>query len=312
MLEECTIRTWSYVVTRDQHQYLTIHPPPATDYVVSHFAWYFRHHPSFVASFPSTKRRLTRWRTIFAGRFLKGMCWTKASGWSMVETLRHVWFRPRPTQSCRLRTGSPVFVGVLLKVSTWTCIFDPLDEGVMHTFTYFSIIFIIGFRFWCQRIHRKSSARKKREELRGDPLHGFTETENKNTNEKREEVQRDISHELPDWQQKFRENLVDESTSTEPSRNPSKEVKTLPSHLMNVRREQKWNQVRGKHSVFTHFPKDPYCGICLKTKITNSSCRRRTGTVVPKAKHFGDLITAGRKVLSEECESRKKAQTALQ
>ena len=34
--------------------------------------------------------------------------------------------------------------------------------------------------------------------------------------EERREVQRDISHELPDWLQGFRENFVDESTSTEP------------------------------------------------------------------------------------------------
>ena len=54
------------------------------------------------------------------------------------------------------------------------------------------------------------------EELRGDPLHESTETENKNKNEEREEVQRDISHELPGWLQEFRETLVDESTSTEP------------------------------------------------------------------------------------------------
>ena len=71
------------------------------------------------------------------------------------------------------------------------------------------------------------------EELRGDPLHESTETENKNKNEEREKVQRDISHELPDWLQEFRENLVDESTSTEPWGTQSREVKTLPSHLMN-------------------------------------------------------------------------------
>ena len=34
------------------------------------------------------------------------------------------------------------------------------------------------------------------EELRGDPLHESTETENKNQKEEREEVQRDISHDL--------------------------------------------------------------------------------------------------------------------
>ena len=53
-------------------------------------------------------------------------------------------------------------------------------------------------------------------ELRGDPLHETTETENKNKNREPEEVQRDISHELLDWLQEFREILVDESTSTEP------------------------------------------------------------------------------------------------
>ena len=64
----------------------------------------------------------------------------------------------------------------------------------------------------------------------------------------------------------------------------SKEVKTLPSHLMNYQwsREQKWNR-SGKHSVYTHFPKDPNCDFCLKTKITRASCRRRAGTVVPRA-----------------------------
>ena len=58
------------------------------------------------------------------------------------------------------------------------------------------------------------------EELRRDPLRESTETENKNKNGESEEIQRDISHELPDWLQEFRENLVDESTSTEPWQNP--------------------------------------------------------------------------------------------
>ena len=64
----------------------------------------------------------------------------------------------------------------------------------------------------------------------------------------------------------------------------SKEVKTLPSHLMNFQcsREQKWNRVRGKHSINTHFPKNPNCDTCLKTKITRAFCRRRAGTVVPQ------------------------------
>ena len=52
--------------------------------------------------------------------------------------------------------------------------------------------------------------------------------------------------------------------------------------------------VSGKHSIFTRFPKDRNCNICLRTKITRASCRRRT----PRADNFGDLITADHKVLS--------------
>ena len=46
----------------------------------------------------------------------------------------------------------------------------------------------------------------------------------------------------------------------------------------------------GKHSVFTLFPKDPNCEICLKTKITWASCRRRADAVVPRAEIFWDLV----------------------
>ena len=60
----------------------------------------------------------------------------------------------------------------------------------------------------------------------------------------------------------------------------------------------------GKHSVHAHFPKDPNCEICLKTKITRASCRRRAGTIVPRAEHFGDWMTADHKILIEEGESR--------
>ena len=67
----------------------------------------------------------------------------------------------------------------------------------------------------------------------------------------------------------------------------------------------------GKHSVYTHIPKDPNCDICLKTKITRASCRRRAGTVVPRAEHFGDLITADHKILSEESGSRNNHRYAV-
>ena len=54
----------------------------------------------------------------------------------------------------------------------------------------------------------------------------------------------------------------------------------------------------GKHSIYTHFPKDPNFDICMKTKRTRASCRRRAGTI------FCALITADHKILSEESESR--------
>ena len=75
----------------------------------------------------------------------------------------------------------------------------------------------------------------------------------------------------------------------------SKEVKTLPVLLMESR--AKLEPGSGKHSVYTHFPKDPNCDICLKTKRTRASCRRRAGTDVPRAEIFGDLITAAHKIL---------------
>ena len=67
----------------------------------------------------------------------------------------------------------------------------------------------------------------------------------------------------------------------------------------------------GKHSIYTHFPKDRNCDICLRTKITRASCRRRTGTVVPRAEKFGDLLTANHKVLGEGCESRNDHRYAV-
>ena len=67
----------------------------------------------------------------------------------------------------------------------------------------------------------------------------------------------------------------------------------------------------GKHSVYTHFPKDRNCEICQRTKITRAPCRRRIGGAVPRAENVGDLITADHKVLSEGCESRNNHRYAV-
>ena len=67
----------------------------------------------------------------------------------------------------------------------------------------------------------------------------------------------------------------------------------------------------GKHSAFSHFPKDRNCEICQRTKITRVPCRRRIGGAVPRAENFGDLIKADHKVLSEGCESRNNHRYAF-
>ena len=59
------------------------------------------------------------------------------------------------------------------------------------------------------------------------------------------------------------------------------------------------------------FPKDRNCEICQRTKITRAPCRRRNGGAVPPAESFGDLITAGHKVLNENCESRNNHRYAI-
>ena len=67
----------------------------------------------------------------------------------------------------------------------------------------------------------------------------------------------------------------------------------------------------GKHSVYTHFPKDRNCEVFLRTQMTRAPCRRRTGEALPRAGKFGDLITADRKVLNEGCESRDSHRYAV-
>ena len=105
---------------------------------------------------------------------------------------------------------------------------------------------------------------------------------------------------LLDWLQESREKVVDESSPLEPRGNPAPEDQDISSSSHEIQMESRAKVAlgSGKHSVFTHFSKDPNCDICLKTKITMASCRRRAGTVVPRAEHFVDLITADHKIFS--------------
>ena len=54
-----------------------------------------------------------------------------------------------------------------------------------------------------------------------------------------------------------------------------------------------------KHSIYNHFPKNRNCGVCLRTKMTKSSCRRRTVEAPLREEKFCDLIMADHKVFNE-------------
>ena len=58
-------------------------------------------------------------------------------------------------------------------------------------------------------------------------------------------------------------------------------------------------------------PERPKLRHLLEDEITRASCRRRAGTVVPRADNFGDLITADHTILSEEKESRNNHRYAV-
>ena len=75
--------------------------------------------------------------------------------------------------------------------------------------------------------------------------------------------------------------------------------------------EPRGKVVSGKHSIYTHFPKDRNCDICMRTKIARAPCRKRTGAAAPRAENFGDLITADHKVFNEEGESRNNHRYAV-
>ena len=104
--------------------------------------------------------------------------------------------------------------------------------------------------------------------------------------------------EIPEWLQEFREILVDDEIPAHGDSHASS------SHELSLGPTSMRSEDLGKHSVYTHFPKDRNCQICQRTKITRAPCRRRNDGAVPRAESFGDLITADYKVLSENCESR--------
>ena len=115
---------------------------------------------------------------------------------------------------------------------------------------------------------------------------------NPKTNQKETTIERGnpLNSAIPEWLQEFREILVDDEIPVHGDSHASS------SHEASLEPTFKRREDLGKHSVYTHFPKDRNCEICQRTKLTRAPCRRRNGGAVPRAEKFGDLIIADHKV----------------
>ena len=89
-----------------------------------------------------------------------------------------------------------------------------------------------------------------------------------------------LDSEIPEWLQEFKGNLVDDEIPLQGGSHASS------SHEASLEPTTKRREDLGKHSVYTHFPKDRHCEICKRTKITRAPCRRRNGGAVPRADKF--------------------------
>ena len=114
-------------------------------------------------------------------------------------------------------------------------------------------------------------------EVRGNSSHGPAETENPNKNDDNELVRGNLSHDLPERLQEFRHGLVDESVPEH--RDASSSSHELPS-------EQRAKVVSGKHRNLLTSRRTEIARSARGPKITVASCRRRTGTVVPRMDIF--------------------------
>ena len=128
-------------------------------------------------------------------------------------------------------------------------------------------------------------------------------SENQRKNEDPEQVRGNPYSGIPELLQEFRENIMDERVPEH------RDSHATSSHEPSA--ELVGSVDLGKHSFYTHFPKDRNCEICQRATITRTSCTRRNCGAVPRAEHFGDLMTADHKIVSEGCESRNNHRYAV-
>ena len=88
--------------------------------------------------------------------------------------------------------------------------------------------------------------------------------ENPKTNKKETTIERgnSLNSEIPEGLQEVRENLVDDEIPLQGGSHASS------SHEVSLEPTTKRREDLGKHSVYTHFPKDRNCELCKRTKIT--------------------------------------------
>ena len=125
-----------------------------------------------------------------------------------------------------------------------------------------------------------------------------------NENQKKKDDNRDSDErlrDLPEWLEEFTDDLEDTEI-------------LVPAHISRDPDSDHPTRVvlkSGKHSIFTHFPNDRNCEVCLRTKVTRVLCRRRNREAALRADKFGDLVTADHKVFNEEDESRNNHRYAV-
>ena len=118
-------------------------------------------------------------------------------------------------------------------------------------------------------------------------IHGSKHREalDKHTKKKNEMNKEDPTQSIPDWLQPFTYDLEDLETHVL-AHSSERDISDSESDAWKVETHTR------KYSIYTHFPKDRNCDICLRTQIERVSWRRRNKGSFPWSEKFGDLTTA--------------------
>ena len=108
-----------------------------------------------------------------------------------------------------------------------------------------------------------------------------TKTQKKHKNKDKVPASGNRFRDLPVWLKELTENLADEEV---PASRDTPANTSQDSHS-----ERPTKVISKMHSIYTHFPKDRNCEICMRTKITRAPYRKRTGDAVLRAENFGDF-----------------------